>query len=112
MFARTDLRGLAYGEKIPQCYPATYVDGALIGESFTSDNPNNSGAARFFVCIGSVIDLPISLVIDTLILPYDACKSSGQKPSPNTALEPTGVGAGSSAPRSTSQPAGGSAFGR
>ena len=31
---------------------------------------------------------------------------------PNTALEPTGVGAGSSASRSTSQSAGGSAFGR
>jgi len=34
------------------------------------------------------------------------------EPSPNTALEPTGVGAVSSASRSTSQPAGGSAFGR
>jgi hypothetical protein len=31
---------------------------------------------------------------------------------PNTTLEPTGVGAGSSASRSTSQPAGGSVFGR
>jgi hypothetical protein len=34
------------------------------------------------------------------------------KKRPNTALEPTGVGAGSSASRSTSQPADGSAFGR
>jgi hypothetical protein len=42
-----------------------------------------------------------------------AAKNEQQKTEPpNTALEPTGVGAGSSATRTTSQPAGGSASGR
>ena len=88
-----------YGETLPKCYPATYYDGSLIGESFTTKDPSYAG--RFFICIGSVVDLPISLVTDTLILPYDACKSSGHTPSPNKSPEPTPVGAGRSASRTT-----------
>lgn len=78
VIGRTGIGDMAYGEKIPRYYPATYVDGCLISES----SPNASDGARAFWCVGGIIDMPISLAFDTLLLPYDASKSSGQTPTP------------------------------
>ena len=78
-----------YGEILPRCYPATYVDGALIGGSFTTQDPDISGAARCASFIGGVVDMPISVVTDTLGLPYDLSKSSETNGPPNQALQPT-----------------------
>jgi uncharacterized protein YceK len=81
-------RFFTYDEKVPRCYPATYVDGALIGESFEKKNRDISVGGRCAACLGGVIDLPLSLVIDTLVLPYDLCKSS-ETNQPSNALQPT-----------------------
>lgn len=91
IIGRSGVRNVVYQEKIPDCYPATYCDGVLIGQSFTTNkNPNASVGMRCIVCVGSVVDLPVSIVFDTILLPFDASKSSVQKtPTPNT-LNPTG----------------------
>ncbi len=78
IIGRSGVGDMAYDVKIPRYYPATFVDSRLIAES----SPNTSAGARAFWCVGGVIDLPISLVLDTLLFPYDACKSSKQTSSP------------------------------
>ena len=98
-FVRSEGGGFfTQNEKLPRCYPATYIDGSFIGESFTHHKVPIG--ERCIGCVGAVIDLPVSLVTDTLILPYDACKSSGQQFPPLRKLpEPTTNSVGSSAPR-------------
>jgi uncharacterized protein YceK len=90
---RSGVRDIVYQEKIPEYYPATYCDGVLIGQSFTTEkNHSASVGTRCIVCVGSVIDLPISIVLDTLLLPLDASNSSEQKTSSiNKSPQPTNV---------------------
>ena len=74
-------------DKMPRYYPATYLDADTISGAFSSSPPSISVGERVIFCVGGVIDLPISIVTDTLLLPYDACRSDNEPP--NTALEPT-----------------------
>jgi len=62
-----------FSNKFPPVYPATYVDAGFISapcrSGFTGSAAKKTGA-----CIMGLIDLPISLATDTLILPYDIYK--------------------------------------
>ena len=61
-------------------YPATTLDGGLIIASFSPTPPGSGEGFNWYdgsllmrtVIFGcSIIDLPISLVVDTILLPYD-----------------------------------------
>ena len=76
MTTRTGLRH-EFSDPFPPVYAATYVDGGLITapcrRSFDGSVGKKAGA-----CIVGVIDLPISLAIDTILLPYDAISSAAR----------------------------------
>ena len=53
-------------------YPATCFDGQMIGAPFIPDNYDTSGFPKLAGCLlMGVIDLPISLVTDTICIPVD-----------------------------------------
>ena len=58
--------------KPPICYPATCFDGQLIAGPFIPDNYETSGFPKLAGCmLIGIVDLPISLAIDTVCIPYD-----------------------------------------
>ena len=50
--------------KITQVYPATSIDVVCMGHALT-------GKENFMYLFGGLIDLPFSIVFDTVLLPYD-----------------------------------------
>lgn len=67
--ARTDWRHEGGG--IPAFYPASYVDGALLVSSCNPEIDGRSLPRRVGVGLLGVVDLPVSVVTDTLCLPLD-----------------------------------------
>jgi uncharacterized protein YceK len=64
-------------DDFPPVYAATYVDGGLITAPCRSAFEGSAGK-KAGVCVVGVIDLPLSLAIDTLLLPYDAISSAAK----------------------------------
>ena len=71
IISRSGFADMGY-DHVPRYYSATFVDSRLISDS----SPSTSSGARASWCVIGVIDVPISLATDTLLLPYDACKTS------------------------------------
>ena len=69
--ARTPWRELGGG--LPRYYPATAVSGYCVAMPFLSAERSSKSwqELTLFSAMG-VVDLPISLVTDTIALPYDA----------------------------------------
>jgi len=69
----------------PRAFPATAFDGEVFCESVikgvplgmvqADPNASNGPVARFACAVGVVIDLPFSIVSDTLLLPVDLNRS-------------------------------------
>lgn len=63
----------------PSIYPATQLDAEAIWESGVLGGPifpmphgeRNNIPGRIMITLGGLIDLPISLAIDTVLLPFD-----------------------------------------
>ncbi len=69
-FARTGWRH--EGSGIPRFYPATYIDGALIVSPTNQHNEGRDSYSRRIGLFGlGLLDLPFSLVSDTLCIPWD-----------------------------------------
>lgn len=73
--------------QMKKVYPASaldvsfFVDGAIKGEpAFTMADPEvRAGVvSRLFFGLGSIVDLPISIVIDTVLLPFDLWSLRGE----------------------------------
>lgn len=79
VIARTGMSdgGTLDGKRIWPVYPATWFDGYMYGKTFSSStktiHSSESGgfADRTAGFLGATLDLPFSLVFDTLALPYD-----------------------------------------
>ena len=68
--ARTQWREMG---GLPRYYPATAVSGYCVAMPFLSaERSSKSWQKRTLISVGGVVDLPISLVTDTIALPYDA----------------------------------------
>lgn len=67
--ARTGWRNECSG--IPRYYPATVVDAQIIAAPFNLDAELSSLPRRLFGCLVGIVDLPISLVTDTVCIPLD-----------------------------------------
>jgi len=70
-FARSDWRD--EGDGITKFYPATCIDGVLIASPFMPSMYERKPAyVPPLLGIAGLVDLPISLATDTILIPYDA----------------------------------------
>ena len=86
LFVRTDS-----SDKPEHVYPATAFDAQFIWEAgirgepliVAMNNPEKKNAfpIRIIYTLGGIIDLPTSLIIDTVFLPLDVVRLSAQKKS-------------------------------
>lgn len=76
-------------------YPATQLDAGLILQSGIQGNPvlpsprgeRNSLPGRIVMTLGGLVDLPFSLVTDTLLFPFDLYRTTSS-PEPMEESEP------------------------
>jgi uncharacterized protein YceK len=71
---RTSLK-TELSDDFPPVYPATYVDTGLITAPCRSSFSGSAGK-KAGACFCGLLDLPISLATDTLLLPYDLVVSA------------------------------------
>jgi uncharacterized protein YceK len=77
----TYLTRISAGERakeVPPVYPATYLDGTLMSAPFQKKVLGGSAVRSAGICVLGVVDLPVSLAFDTLLLPYDAISSAAE----------------------------------
>lgn len=65
-------------EHLPPVYAATYLDGVLVSAPFHKQVLPGSAGHSAGMCVLGVVDLPISLAFDTILLPYDAISSAAE----------------------------------
>ena len=67
-----------FSDKFPAVYPATYCDVGLISAPCRSSFSGSAGK-KAGACIVGIIDLPISVAVDTLLLPYDVITAAAEE---------------------------------
>ena len=73
-------RSSQHGEKQTSgVYPATRMDAGMIATPFDPDAKDEPAGRRWGRCGLGLIDLPVSLISDTVCLPYDLLADESQK---------------------------------
>jgi uncharacterized protein YceK len=68
-------------ESIPLVYGGTRMDAELVKQIVTMETKSDTAGAaqaQFFMSIYVLIDMPISLVLDTVLLPWSIYKASNK----------------------------------
>ena len=85
-------------------FPATAFDGEFVFEAGLKGEPlfapadpkaRNSPPARVAFCVGAIIDLPFSVVFDTILLPADLFRARAPAEDEHSKAEPDAATSGS-----------------